>query len=383
MDLRLSEDQRLIAESAADFLADAAAMPATRAAADGAAGIDAKLWQGIAELGWCGLNLPEAHGGLGLGPIELALLQEQLGRRLACVPFMDSALAAALLCDASAGASGAGPADASGAGTAAAHWLPRLATGQSIATVANDASAARAWRDGAGWRLQGRWPALSSATQADLLLLPARSDDGDELLLALPRTTAGLQLRELNTIDRTRRCAEVTVAEPLALDAAACIARGAPLRDALARQRALAALALAAEQVGVAQQCLDQSVAYTQERFQFGRAVASFQAVKHRCAQMMVLLESARSAVYGSAARLAEAPAAAERDTFTALALVEAHEAALYCAQEAIQLHGGVGFTWEYDPHLYFKRAQANSQRLGPASAWLEQVAVQLLDEAP
>lgn len=367
MDLRLSEDQRLIAESAADFLADAAAMTATRAAADGAAGFDAKLWQGLAELGWCGVHLPEAHGGLGLGPIELALLQEQLGRRLACVPFLDSAVAAALLCDVG--------------GAAAAQWLPALAAGTSIATLAHEADGARAWREGSQWRVQGRWPQVLSANQADLLLLPANTDDGEEVLLALPRASAGLHLRELSTIDRTRRCAELTITEPLLLEAQACVARGGELRAAMARQRALAALALAAEQVGVAQQCLDLSVAYTQERLQFGRAVASFQAVKHRCASMMVLVESARSAVYGAAARLAEAPSARERELFAALALVEAHEAALFCAAEAIQLHGGVGFTWEYDPHLYFKRAQANSQRLGPPSAWLERVAVQLLDE--
>lgn len=370
MDLRLNEDQRLIAESAADFLADAAAMPATREAADGAAGIDAQLWQGIAELGWCGVHLPERHGGLGLGAIELALLQEQMGRRLACVPFLDSALAAALICDA----------DDSSA--LAAQWLPALADGSRIATFGSEAGGARAWQDAGRWRVQGRWSPVGSAAQAGLLLLPAKTDDGNTVLLAVPRHSAGLRVRELNTIDRTRRCAELTAAEPITLDAEACVARGAALRDALQRHRALAALALAAEQVGVAQQCLDQSVAYTQERMQFGRAVASFQAIKHRCASMMVLLESARSAVYGAAARLAEAPASAERDMVAALALVEANEAALFCAAEAIQLHGGVGFTWEYDPHLYFKRAQANSQRLGPASAWLERVAVQLLDEA-
>lgn len=370
MDLRLSEDQRLIAESAADFLADAAAMAATRAAADSAAGIDPRLWQGLAELGWCGVHLPEPHGGLGLGPIELALLQEQMGRRLACVPFLDSTLAAALLSDVDQG------------GALAARWLPALAAGRSIATLAIEPGGARAWQDGAQWRVQGRWSPVGSAAQAELLLLPARVDADGTVLLAVPRTSAGLQVRELGSVDRTRRSAEVIAAEPVALDADACLVRGRALGDALARNRALAAVALAAEQVGVAQQCLDQSVAYTQDRQQFGRAVASFQAVKHRCAQMMVLLESARSAVYGAAARLVDAPAVRERDLVAALALVEAHEAALFCAQEAIQLHGGVGFTWEYDPHLYFKRAQANSQRLGPSSAWLEHVAALLLDEA-
>ena len=373
MDLRLSEDQRLIAASAADFLAEAAAMPATRAAAESAAGIDMQLWQGIADLGWCGVHLPESHGGLGLGLVELALLQEQLGMRLACVPFFDAVCAAALLHDA------ADDDDRS-------RWLPQLAQGGMRATVASDSGAAtdaRAQRDGAHWRVHGRWPRVGSAAQSQLLLLPALDDSGAAALFAVPHDAAGLQVRELATIDRTRRVAEV-VADDVRLDAAACVARAAPLAQALSRHRCRSAIVLAAEQLGVAQQCLDLSVAYAKERVQFGRPIAAFQAVKHRCAQMMVAVESARSAVIGAAATV-DGGALADAATLhqhASLALVEASDAALFCAQEAIQLHGGVGFTWEYDPHLYLKRAQANSQRLGASSNWLEQVAVLLLDEA-
>ena len=156
------------------------------------------------------------------------------------------------------------------------------------------------------------------------------------------------------------------------------------MEAAVRRARGIAAVALAAEQLGVAQQCLTMSVAYAKERVQFGQPIAAFQAVKHRCAQMMVAVEGARSAVYGAAAQCDTAVDAggdaAALDFHTALARVEATEAAQFCAQEAIQLHGGVGFTWEYDPHLYFKRAQASSQRLAPVSVWCERVAAQLLD---
>ncbi len=131
---------------------------------------------------------------------------------------------------------------------------------------------------------------------------------------------------------------------------------------------------LAAEQLGAAQQCLDLTVAYASERIQFGRAIASFQAVKHRCAQMMVLVEATRSAVYGAAqAWETEDPAPARLDI--AAASVAADDALRFCAQEAIQLHGGVGFTWEYDPQLYFKRAQAASHWLGGAGAALDDIA--------
>ena len=165
-----------------------------------------------------------------------------------------------------------------------------------------------------------------------------------------------------------------------ALPAENCIAQGAALDAVLARTLQIGAIALAAEQVGAAQQCLDLTLAFAAQRVQFDRAIASFQAVKHRCAQMLVALESARSAVYGAACMADTAPDAATLLFYAAQARVAATEAAQFCAREALQLHGGVGFTWEYDPHLYLRRAQASSQRLGAPAWWLEQVAKQLLD---
>ena len=377
MDLALDHDQRLIVDTAERLLADAASSSATRAAADAADGIDRALWRQMAALGWCGVHLPEAQGGLGLGIVELALLQEQLGRRLACVPFFDSVvLAGTLLREA---------ADAQAQG----RWLPALAAGESIAALAdenrsdNDSGTAHATPDNGAWTLAGEWPRTGSAAQADLLLLPARGTDGEALLFAVAPTVQGLQVKERPTIDRTRRLAAVQ-ARGVRLDGHALVARGPRLEAAVRRARGIAAVALAAEQLGVAQQCLTMSVAYAKERVQFGQPIAAFQAVKHRCAQMMVAVEGARSAVYGAAAQCDTAVDsggdAAALDFHAALARVEATEAAQFCAQEAIQLHGGVGFTWEYDPHLYFKRAQASSQRLAPVSVWCERVAAQLLD---
>jgi alkylation response protein AidB-like acyl-CoA dehydrogenase len=189
----------------------------------------------------------------------------------------------------------------------------------------------------------------------------------------------GLRLQPLPPLDATRRHADVLATE-LQLPVAACLSRGIALSEAWQRAAFFAAIALAAEQVGVAQACLDLTLAYTAQRFQFGKAIASFQAVKHRCAQMLVTLEQARSAVYGAAA-LADTEASDDvLLRHAAQARMESTQAALYCSREAIQLHGGMGFTWVFDPHLFLRRAQLASQRLGPVSWWCEQVAAQLLD---
>jgi len=389
MELVLSEEQQHIADSAAVFLAKASAMPGVRTISQSAEGWDPKLWQDIAELGWCGVSVPESAGGLGLGQVERVLLQEQLGRRLACVPFFDSAvLAASALA-------------AFDKHPVALAWSQRLASGEAImslalpevsfhqsipqtasshvsgaplAPIARPASGGRQ-----GWTLEGEWPQVGSAAMAHGLLLPAQTESGETLLLLVPTDAPGLQVHALQTLDGTRRMARVQ-AQAVVLDDSACLARGNWVHDVLRRVRCQGAIALAAEQVGVAQQCLDLTLVYTGQRHQFDRPVAGFQAVKHRCAQMLVALESARSAVYGAACMADTHPDSAVLMFYAAQARVAATEAALFCSREAIQLHGGVGFTWEFDPHFYLRRAQAASQRLGPVSWWLEQVAGQLLD---
>lgn len=371
MDLSLSDEQQQIADSAAIFLQEASAMPAVRATSESASGLDSALWRGMAELGWCGVHLPEEAGGLGLGLVELVLLQEQLGRRLACVPFFDSVvLAATALRELSHSA-------------LAQQWLESLASGEKKAVLALTAEpvgpVARARRSDSGWTLEGTWPQVGSGAMADVLLLPAQSEAGDNLLLLVPANAAGVQVQSLTTLDATRRMAAVQCTA-VALPADHCIGQGSLLDAALARTLQWGAIALAAEQVGAAQQCLDLTLVYASQRVQFDRPIAGFQAVKHRCAQMLVALEGARSAVYGAACMADTVPDAATLLLYAAQARVAATEAAQFCAREALHLHGGVGFTWEFDPHLYLRRAQASSQRLGAPPWWLEQVAAQLLD---
>ncbi|HMY99278.1 MAG TPA: acyl-CoA dehydrogenase family protein, partial [Burkholderiaceae bacterium] len=223
------------------------------------------------------------------------------------------------------------------------------------------------------------------AASADLLLLLASLPDegGAPGLFALPGDTAGLLRRHRPTWDVTRPIAELQL-DGVQLGEEARVDAGALAPATLEAIEAHAALLLAAEQLGGAQQCLDLTLAYTAERRQFGQAIAAFQAVKHRCAQMMVAIESTRSQVYGAAA-LADAltpstDAAAPLRLECGAAKARASETFCFCAQEAIQLHGGVGFTWEYDPQLYFKRALAGRHWLGSPDQWHARIAAALLD---
>jgi alkylation response protein AidB-like acyl-CoA dehydrogenase len=358
MDFRLNEEQEMIRDAAATFLAGQSGSAAVRAAH----GHDAALWRAMREdLGWCGITIPVALGGMGMGQVERALLMEQMGRRLAGVPYLASACLAtdALL-------HAATPA-------AQQRYLPALADGTRGAALALPVAAGwepgacsvSASRCGAGYLLNGQVAQVPGAAQAALLLVPARLDwqPGAIGLFALESGAGGVSATALATLDTTRPIARLDLQQ-------ACGARIDPQDDPAALDAGLrktvhlAMLALAAEQVGSAWQCLDLTLDYVRQRSQFGRPVASFQAVKHRCAQMLVELEAARSAVYGAlraASTLADDALAFE----AACAKDAANTALFFCAQEAIQLHGGVGFTWEYDPHLYFKRAQAARTWLG------------------
>jgi len=374
MNFALTEDQQMIRDAAESFLAEASGSAAVRAAMDSDAGIDRTLWQRMADLGWCGTHIAEAHGGLGLGVVELVLLLEQMGRRLPCVPFFSSVcLAGTALQQA-------------GSDTARARWLPRMVDGSLQATLALSARGvqwdatmpgATARRVAAGWQLDGSFAHVPDGASAEVIFVVARVADTDEIgLFAVPSSAPGVQRAPLRTWDATRRLAEVAL-NGVHLGDGDRVDGGADVPAALQRSVAIAALLLAAEQLGGAQQCLALTLAYTAQRAQFGQPVAAFQAVKHRCAEMMVRIEATRSAVYGAAALAAE-DTALELEAGAAKA--QANESFFFCAQEAIQLHGGVGFTWEYDPHLYFKRAQAGAHWLGTPQQWRERIAAALLD---
>lgn len=380
MNFALTDDQLMIRDAAEIFLAEASSSAAVRAVMDSDCGFDAGLWARIGrEMGWCATSVPEGHGGLGLGLVELALLFEQMGRRQTCAPFFSTvALAATALREA-------------GSAAAQARWLPRIADGTLRATLALGANGVQwdaqspgaiATRSAGGWQLDGAFAHVPDGASAELVLVVARiaaENAGGFGLFAVPAGAAGMTRKPLVTWDATRRLATIELSG-VQLTAAERLDSATKATDAFERIEALAALLLAAEQLGGAQQCLDLTRAYTAERVQFGQPVASFQAVKHRCAEMMVRVEATRSAVYGAAAMADGQPGTRQLVLEAGAAKAQASDAFFFCAQEAIQLHGGVGFTWEYDPHLYFKRAQAGNGWLGTPDRWRERIACALLD---
>lgn len=382
--IALTPDHCMIRDSAAQFLAEASSSVAVRRAMASGDGIDHALWWRIsAELGWCATAIPERHGGLDLGTPELALLMEQMGRRLTCAPFFSTVcLAAGVLM-------AAAESDVTG------NYLAQIAAGDLTASLPLGVDTTNwlagpdgvvAVADGGDYILNGSFRHVPDGASVQLLLIPARRiGDASPALFAVPQAAAGLTSLAHVTLDATRRLAQVQL-DNVRVPPAALIAGGEMAARALRQTTTQAMILLAAEQLGGAQQCLDMTVDYVSQRVQFGRTIASFQAVKHRCAEMMVRVEAARSAVYGAAQVMANAMAkttglpVAQLELEAACAKTFASDAFFFCAQEAIQLHGGAGFTWEYDPHLYFKRAQAGSHWLGHPDQLREQVAASLLD---
>lgn len=386
MDFALSDEQLMIQESAAGFLAAASDSAAVRAAMASPQGFDGELWRQIAEeLCWPGLMIPEQYGGVGLGFVEQAILLEQMGRHLLCSPFFASACLAT-------------PALLLGESEALrARWLPELAAGSLTATLAyrenrngwHAAEQPRTSRDGDGWRLDGIYEAVLDGASAGLLIVTARDDAGALRLFAVPAEQAGIRRQALPTLDQTRRRARIEL-DGVAVAAEQCLHGDNEGEALLDKVLQIAAIALACEQTGAAQRTLDLTLAYIGERKQFGRTIASFQAIKHRCADLMLAIECARSASYYAAcvAREAlvedgDAQLAGQLAEACAIAQSQASETFMHCAAESIQLHGGVGFTWEYDPHLYFKRARASEQLLGTPSWHRERLATLILETRP
>lgn len=383
MEFAFSDEQDMIRTSAEGFLAEISDSAAVRAAMASDLGHNPAVWRRLSEeMVWPAIHIPEQYGGLGLGFVELAILLEQMGRRLFCSPFFASACLAtpALLL--------------AGNEAQKVRWLPQLAAGSLTATLAYasdnrwgvDAVQATARAEGEGFVLDGVLRHVVDGHSAGLLIVAARGEQGISLF-AVDAATPGVTRSLKPTLDQTRKLAEVTLAQvylgPDALLGEA--GQGAALLQTVLQ---LACVSLAAEQTGGAQQALDLTLAYTAERQQFGRAIAGFQAIKHRAADMMLEVECARSAAYYAACVAEEAlfgggdqAVAGELPLAAALAKARCSEAFFHCAAESIQLHGGVGFTWEYDPHLYFKRARASEAFLGSPSWHRERIAAALLGE--
>ncbi|MCZ6464108.1 MAG: acyl-CoA/acyl-ACP dehydrogenase [Proteobacteria bacterium] len=375
MNFAFTEEQEALRSAARSFLADHSGSEQVRAAMASELGHDPQVWKQIAaELGWTAVIIPEAYGGLGLGFVELVALQEVMGEALFCAPFFSSVCL------------GANALLVAGSEEQKRALLPGIAEGETRATLAFaepngrwDASGIECVaRPGAGggFALDGTKSFAVDGYRADLLVVAARregstGEDGIGLF-ALAGDTPGLTRRALPTLDPTRPLAEIALRDAR-VPAAALLGDNLDAAPALRKILARAAVALSAELVGVAQKCLDLSVDYAKERVQFGRPIGSFQAIKHKCADMMVAVESARSASYYAGCVAAED--SDELLVTASLAKATCSEAAFRCAADAIQIHGGVGFTWEYDVHLYFKRARAGEHLLGDPAFHRERVA--------
>jgi alkylation response protein AidB-like acyl-CoA dehydrogenase len=374
MDFRFSEEQQELSNIARGFLEEHSGPEQIRAAMETELGYDPQTWKLIAtELGWPCVHIPEAYGGLGLSHVDLMVLLEASGEALLCAPFFSTvALGANALLEL-------------GSEAQKQEQLPAIAEGATTATLAFAEKSGRwdaegiqtiATPKGDGFVLDGEKAWVVDGHSADRIVVVARAPgsvgETDLSAFLVPGDAAGLERKALPTMDQTRRMAELRL-DGVAVDSSACLGAPGEAWPGLRRTLDLAAIALAAEQVGGAQRCLDMAVAYAKEREQFGRPIGSFQAIKHRCADMMVAVETARSAVYYASCIAADG--GDDLSTNASLAKAWCSEAYFQVAAENIQIHGGVGFTWEYDPHLHFKRARASESWLGDPATHRERVA--------
>ena len=374
MNFAFNEEQQTLRDMARRFLQHHSTPLDVRRVMQTERGWESPVYKRIAEeLGWTALIVPEAYDGFDLTYVELVAILEEAGKSLLCAPLLSTvALAtnALLLADNE---------------SVKAHWLPQIAAGSATAAVAAgrwspgtiDISARS---EGDGWRLNGTARLVVDGHTADALIVASAVEGAPGLSwFAVPAPADGLKRRCQPTMDQTRKLAEVTL-EDVLVTSDQLLAHGDAGSALLARLHSLVLIALAAEQVGGAQACLDMAVEYGKVREQFGRAIGSFQAIKHKCADMLMMVESARSAAYYAGWTAAHAPD--ELDEAARVAASYCAEAYFKCAAENIQIHGGIGFTWEHEAHLYFKRARASEGLLGTPSQHRAALADTLLGSA-
>lgn len=332
MEFDLSEDQREIRSVARELLSRRATPARIRTAAENRAE-DAELWSEIVELGWPGVAAPEAAGGAGLSLVELCVLLEEHGAALAPTPFLENAAAVLAI-------AGAGSEEQRG------QWLPALMAGEATAAIGGSAG-------------EGELAFAAGPSSADVIVV--LDPEGGWIV------DASDGVRDLPTIDPLRRYALAP-------------SQGERLPGDLTAAFAEATIAVAAELTGICQRMLDVTVAYVKERRQFGVPVGAFQAVAHRCAEMLMATESARSATYYAAWAAGAAPE--KRAEAAALAKYVSSRAAIEVTSSAIQAHGGIGFTWEADVHWWYKRAQLSAQLLGGPTHHRRRLADLVTEEA-
>ena len=356
MNFAFNEEQEELRKTTRAFLEAKSPEAAVREQMDTEAGFDAAVWSQMGEqMGLQGLIIPEEYGGSGYGYIELVVILEEMGRALLCAPFFSTVvLAANTLVH-------------SGDDSAKADFLPGIASGETIATLAfteengrwdEDGITATATADGDSWKLNGTKTYVLDGHTASLLIVAARTGAGVSLF-AVDGDAAGVTRTPLATMDQTRKQARIDLADA----SGRLIGTDGEGWTVLERVLDLAAVGLAAEQVGGAQFVLEMAVQYAKDRVQFGRPIGSFQAIKHKCADMLLEVESAKSAAYYAGWCASELND--ELPSVASLAKAYCSEAYFHATAENIQIHGGIGFTWEHPAHLYFKRAKSSELLFG------------------
>jgi alkylation response protein AidB-like acyl-CoA dehydrogenase len=363
MNFDFSDELNQLRDEARRFLADRCPTTVARGILEGPEPYAADVWQAVAEMGWTGAAIPEEYGGAGLGRLAVCVLAEELGRAVAPIPFASSVYLAteALMLF--------------GSEAQKQHYLPQLATGALTGTFAmteraGPADPRRLAMAPAGGTLTGTKLAVPDGDIADFAVVAVNGGSGAWLHL-VDLTAQGVTRRTVATIDPTRSHAELMLAQVLSDPLP-----GADSPDAIRRLLDFAAVPMAFEQVGNAQAALDMGTAYAKERFAFGRPIGSFQGIKHKLADIYIAVELARSnAYYGAWAVHTDS---AELPIAASVARIAACEAGWLATKENIQTHGGMGFTWQMDCHLFYRRARLLGLTLGGATEWKQRLISEL-----
>jgi alkylation response protein AidB-like acyl-CoA dehydrogenase len=374
MDFDLSKAQKLLQQSARDFFARECKPERVRALMATETAFDAALWQAMADQGFTGLTVPEEYGGLGLSLVDLIAVAEEMGRACLPGPFLSTLWAAALIRHA-------------GNEGQRKQYLEPISAGEMKATVAlleesadwnPDAVELRAEKNGKEYSLRGAKHFVTDAAVADVIICVARAGD-DLVLLPVEKDAAGLKITPTPAIDATRKLYTVEF-DNIAVPESSALAFTTKTRAALEAATDAATVALCAEMLGGMQWTLETTVEYAKTRQQFGKPIGTYQAVQHQCADMFNFTESVRSAVYYAAWAVAENDPSAK--LAVAVAKGYASDAAREVGNRGVQIHGGIGFTWEHNIQLYYKRAKASEIMFGDANYHREQVARKVVDES-
>jgi alkylation response protein AidB-like acyl-CoA dehydrogenase len=373
MQFGLTETQLTLKNTVRKFLAAECPPAEVRKLMESETAFDPELWRKMAEQGWTGIIFPEEYGGFGMGMVEMAAALEEMGRALLPGPYFSTVLMAGALLDSAANDS------------QKLQYLGPICRGEAKATVAfledsaswsPDGVHLKALASGGNYVLDGRKLFVTDAAVADFLICVGRLDGALALFLVTAKTP-GLRVADLPSIDATRKLYEVAF-DGVTVPRENLLARGDQAQAALGRGREIATVGLVAEMTGGMQRLLDLTVEYAKTRKQFGRPIGQFQAVQHQCADMLLYTESSRSAAYYAAYAIQEG--IPEASVAVSVAKAYASDAYREVGNRSIQVQGGMGFTWENDAHLYYRRAKASELMFGDATFHRERIAKLIID---